>query len=113
MSDRRQPSSLAFIHDQHDLPTILSQFKQAGSLSVVQLTAPEHFSLVFSSLLLLPADPVVKVRGIAGNAVPGPLKLLASVPGPHAGVSATKRLPLQLTVRPQIFQSSWEPKFIL
>ena len=35
---------------------------------------------------------MVKVRGNAGNAVPGPLKLLASVPRPHTAVNGTNRL---------------------
>jgi len=35
---------------------------------------------------------VVEVRGNAGNAVPGPLKLPASVPRPHTAVSSTSKL---------------------
>ena len=48
-------------------------------------------------------EAVVKVRG---NAVPGPLQLLTSVPRPHTTVlmiRAGLQGPLQFTVRPQIF----------
>ena len=51
---------------------------------------------------------VVKVRGNAGDGVPGPLKLLGSVPGPNTGVSGTNRLR-----RAPNFSELMGPKFIL
>ena len=59
--------------------------------------------------------PVVKVRGNAGNAVPGRLKIAGerSQALTAAMVQTGCEGSLQLTVGPQFFQSSWAPEFIL
>jgi len=58
---------------------------------------------------------VVKVRGNVGNAVPGPLKLLARVPRPHTAVNGTSELKIAPSAdsRAPIFSEFLGPKFIL